>query len=86
MKRSPIKAYEEVINFIAAGPSSQQVAEYRPSDETQVRVADLLAREKTTDLTPDETSELRSYRQLEHIMRLARARARQHLAAGKRNR
>lgn len=75
------RAYEEVIDLIAGGVSSQQVAEYRPSEEVRARVADLVAREKTTGLTPDETAELQSYLQLEHIMRLAKARARQRLAA-----
>lgn len=75
------RAYEEVIEFIASGTSPRGVAEYRPSDEARARVADLLAREKTTGLTSEETGELQSYLHLEHIMRLAKARARQHLAA-----
>jgi hypothetical protein len=75
------RAYDEVIEFIAAGTTPRGVAEYSPSEKTRARVADLLAREKSTGLTADETSELQSYLHLEHIMRLAKARARQHLAA-----
>jgi hypothetical protein len=78
---STIGAYEEVIDFIAGGVSSRQVAEYRPSEEARARLADLVARESTTGLTPEETSELQCCLHLEHIMRLAKARARQHLAA-----
>jgi len=78
---SVTRAYEEVIDFIAAGPSSRGVAEYRPSEATRARAVDLLTREKTTGLTPEETDELSSTLRLEHIMRLAKARARQHLAA-----
>jgi hypothetical protein len=78
---SVTRAYEEVIDFIAAGTSPREIAEYRPSEEVRTRVADLLSREKTSELTPEESSELQSYLQLEHIMRLAKARARQHLAA-----
>jgi hypothetical protein len=74
------RAYEEVIDFLAAGTSPQGIAEYRPSAKARARVAYLLAHEKTGGLTPDESSELQSYLQLEHIMRLAKARARQHLA------
>jgi hypothetical protein len=73
------RAYDEFVNFIAAGPSSELVATFRPSEITRQRVADLVAREKTTGLTAEETSELDHYVQLEHIMRLAKARARQHL-------
>ncbi len=71
-----IKAYEEVINFIAAGTSSVAVSEFTASQATRTRVAGLIEREKTTGLTRDETTELGYYMQLEHIMRLAKAKAR----------
>jgi hypothetical protein len=72
-------AYEEVIDFIARGPSPGRVIAFRPSAAARQRVADLIAREKTAGLTPDETAELDHYLQLEHLMRLAKARARQYL-------
>ena len=78
---SVTRAYEEVIDFLAGGTSPRAMAEYRPSDAARERVAELLAREKTAGLTPEESSELQSYLHLEHLMRLAKARARQHLAA-----
>jgi hypothetical protein len=78
---SVTRAYEEVIDFIAAGTGPDNVAAFRPSAATRRRVAELVAREKTTGLTPDETSELEHYIQLEHIMRLAKARARQYLVS-----
>jgi hypothetical protein len=73
------RAYEEIIDFIAAGTSPQSVTDFRPSDEARQRVSDLIAREKSGSLTPDETAELDHYLQLEHLMRLAKARARKHL-------
>ncbi|MCI0437713.1 MAG: hypothetical protein L0177_01100, partial [Chloroflexi bacterium] len=76
------RAYEEVIEFIAAGTSPQSVIAFRPSDAVKERVADLILREKTDGLSPDEKSELDHYMQLEHLMRLAKARARQHIANG----
>ena len=74
------RAYEEVIDFIAAGSSPSKVITFRPSAAAKARVADLIAREKENDLTPDESSELEHYMQLEHIMRLAKARARKYLS------
>ena len=68
-------AYEEVVDFIAAGTSPENVIAFRPSEAARKRVWDLVAREKTDGLTPDESSELEHYLQLEHIMRLAKARA-----------
>jgi hypothetical protein len=71
------KAYEEIINFIAAGASTESVAAFKASPETKARVAELIEREKTVGLTPEEQAELDSYEELEHIMILAKARAHQ---------
>ena len=76
------RAYEEVIEFIAAGSDSRSIADFGPSDEVRERVAELVAREKAGGLSVEETSELDHYLQLEHIMRLAKARARHYLSTG----
>jgi hypothetical protein len=77
---STLRAYEEVVEFIAAGTSPQNVVAFRPSKTVKERVADLVHREKTASLSPDEKSELDHYLQLEHLMRLAKARARRYVA------
>jgi hypothetical protein len=77
-----ILAYEEFVDFLAKGTTPQGVLDFRPSDETKARVADLLHRQKTLSLSAEETAELNQYLQIEHLMRLAKARARQRLAAG----
>lgn len=74
---SPI--YEEIIDFIAAGTTPRSLVDFQPSETTKSRVADLIQREKTEGLSVEETEELDHYLQLEHLMRLAKARARQHL-------
>jgi hypothetical protein len=74
-----VKAYEEVIDFIASGTTPQNVIAFRPSKASQKRVSDLMRREKEADLEPAEKSELDHYLQLEHLMRLAKARARDFL-------
>ena len=78
MIASPI--YEEIVDFFAAGTTPDRIVAFRPSAETKDRVAELIRREKDSDLTSDETAELEHYLQLEHIMRLAKARARQYMA------
>lgn len=75
-----MKAYEEVIDFIASGPSPGAIASFHPSPAASERVALLIDREKTIGLSPEEKTELDHYLELEHIMRLAKARARQRLA------
>ena len=76
------RAYEEIIEFIAAGPTSRKVIAFRPSEAVRARVAALIEREKTEGLSPEEKSELDRYAELEHLMRLAKARAHQHISDG----
>jgi len=74
------RAYEEVVDFIAAGVSPNNLASFQPSEEAKRRVFYLIEQEKSATLTRDEKSELDHYMQLEHLMRLAKSRARQHLS------
>ncbi len=74
-----MRAYEEIVEFIAAGTRPETVAAFQPSDAAKARVAELVVKEKRAGLAPEEVSELDHYLQLEHLMRLAKARARQHL-------
>jgi hypothetical protein len=73
-------AYLEFIDFIAAGTTPEQIVAFRPSAQAQERVEDLIAREKEDQLSPDEQAELDHFFQLEHILRVAKARAEQILA------
>ncbi len=72
-------AYEEIIEFIASGTTPRSVISFRASDAAKERVAELIHREKTVGLSPEETAELDHYMQLEHLMRLAKARARHYV-------
>jgi hypothetical protein len=71
-----IRAYEEIIDFIAAGTTPSRVAHFEASPDAKQRVADLIHREKTSGLSADESSELDYFLKMEHLMRLAKARAR----------
>jgi hypothetical protein len=79
---SPTKPYEEIIDFIAAGTTPEAVVAFHPSDGVQQRVSELLERSKDGSLSTEEQSELDDYLQLEHIMIMAKARARQHTKLG----
>lgn len=69
-------AYLEIIDFIAAGSTPKAVAEFQPSPEAQQRVAELIEREKDCGLSPEENAELDHFMELEHILRMAKAKAR----------
>ena len=71
-----IRAYDEIVEFIASGTTPDSVAHFVPSQETKDYVADLIHKEKTAGLTPEESLELDHFMKLEHMMRLAKARAR----------
>lgn len=78
---SPI--YCEIIDFIAAGTTPQSVADFLPSPEAQQRLSALMEREKAGTLTPEEKAEVDHFMELEHILRMAKARARQIVSRGK---
>ena len=77
---SPI--YFEIIDFIAAGTTPQSVAGFRPSPEAQQRLADLMELERVGSLSPEEKAEVDHFMELEHILRTAKARARQIVSRG----
>lgn len=72
-------AYEEVIDFIAQGHGPARLIAFRPSEAARQRIAALIEREKADGLAADELAELDHYLDLEHLMRLAKARARQYV-------
>ena len=75
-------AYEEIVDFIASGPTPKNVVDFKPSEAAKARVADLIHRQKTVGITADEKDELEQFLQIEHLMRLAKAKARQRLGPG----
>ena len=77
---SPV--YLDLIDFIAAGTSPEAVANFCPASEAQLRLEALIEREKAGNLSPEEKAELDHFMELEHILRMAKARARQILSRG----
>lgn len=71
-----MRAYDEILDVIAGGPAAERIVNFRPSPQTQRQLEDLLERERAGSLTAAEAAELERYLQLEHLMRLAKARAR----------
>ncbi len=75
------KVYDEIIDFIAAGTTPQSVTNFKLSAAAQERLEDLVYRHQTGELTPEEKKELNHFLTLEHIMRLAKARAYKYINA-----
>lgn len=64
-----------VLEKLAELPSPQEVLALRPSPELQARITDLLRKNREEGLTPEENAEWQRYETVEHLVRLAKARA-----------
>jgi len=77
------RAYDEVISFFASGPTREQIATFRLSDETIEYVRELLYKKSAGTLSADEAEELDQCVQLDQLVMLIRSRARQQEQADK---
>ena len=66
----------EVLEFLAGLPSPQEILELRPSDGLQRRVQELLEKSRAGALTPPEELDWQRYEFLEHLVRMAKTKAR----------
>ncbi len=65
----------EVLEFLAALPSPEEIIALRPSDSLQAEISRLLEKNRTQGLTADEEQAWQQYQYLEHLVRLAKAQA-----------
>lgn len=72
------KAYDEIIDLFARGPTPTAILGFRPSEQSQERARLLLHKLKSGELTEEEAAELERLGQLEHLMQLVKARARRY--------
>ncbi len=75
------KIYEEFIDFIAQGTSPKSVTKFQFSETTKEQIEDLVERAKIADLSPAEKNELEQFLVVEHLIRLAKAKAHQYLTS-----
>jgi hypothetical protein len=71
-----MRAADEIVDFLARQIPPEQLVGFHASDATRQRVWDLVQKEKELGLTPEEKCELDDYEKLEHLLILAKARAR----------
>ena len=79
-----VRAYTQVVEFLATAPTPAEVMTFRASPAIQAEVNRLLDKHKNETLTPDEVDELDRVGDLEHILMALKARARQRLDQGQR--
>lgn len=71
-----MNARDELVEFLVGQIPARTLADFQPSDSARQRVWDLIAKEKETGLLPEEKLELDDYLKLEHLLVLAKAKAR----------
>jgi len=76
----PLEVFDEFVDFLA-GYEPERILNYHPSAKTQRRVEKLLSKKHDKQLSTKEQHELDYFLMLEHIIRLAKARALKSLAA-----
>lgn len=69
------QAVDEILDFLAAGTTAESIAAFRPSEEAQDRVRELIEVRAGGGISPADEEELEEYLRLEHLMILAKARA-----------
>lgn len=73
--------YDEFIEFITSSPTLEQIAAYQLSEAAEARIDDLQEQNNNGDITADELAELDDYLRIEHLIRMAKIRAREKLSA-----
>ena len=73
--------FEDLVNFLVEKLPPEEVVSFRPSPRAQERFNELSTAVKTGVATPEERAEMEQNIQLEHMMQLAKARARAKVAA-----
>lgn len=73
------KVYDPMVDFIVSGMPAEKIIAFRPPISSMNRLEKLIAKKKQEELTKEEASELDYHLFLEHIFRLAKARARKKL-------
>ncbi len=65
----------EVLEFFAQLPTPEEIIALRPSVEFEQQISELLEKNRTQKLTPQEEQIWEQYQYLEHLVRMAKAKA-----------
>ncbi len=70
---SPV--YNEILQFLLSRPTPTDIMAFKVSESSQARLRELLAKNRETNLSEAEESELDTFEQLDHFMILLKAQA-----------
>ncbi|MBF0413242.1 MAG: hypothetical protein HQK70_11100 [Desulfamplus sp.] len=69
------EGFSDVLEFLAGLPSPDEIINLRPSDKIEARINHLLEKNRVQGLTPEENIEWEQYQYIEHLVRIAKAKA-----------
>lgn len=73
-----MRLQQEIIEFLARGPSPEEIVAFRPSTQAVNNIQELLAKNYATRLTAAEEAELDQAEWLDNLMTQIKARAHHH--------
>ena len=73
--RSGYNGAAEILEFFSKLPSLEEILDLHASSAFQKRIDFLLEKNRETGLSPDEKEEWQRYSRVEHLVRMAKARA-----------
>ena len=75
------RAFDEIVDFITSLAKNEQILAFKSSIASQGRIEELLQKKQLRTLNFDENREIEQFLLIEHLMRVAKARARKRLSA-----
>ena len=73
----PLPIYDELLDVLVGNADTDQLVAFRLPSDKQIRLDELLQRNREDRLTDAERDELQEFERLEHLGRMLKARARQ---------
>lgn len=70
-----LPTYLEIIDFLVNRPTSEQIATFKVSEQSQTRLRELLQKNRDINLISSEAAELNLYEQLDTLMTMMKIRA-----------
>jgi hypothetical protein len=71
--------FDELITFLASSPSSEELVAYRPPEELQARMSELLEKNRQDSLTSEEETELDEFLRMNRFMSRLQTQVKQQL-------
>ena len=76
-----MRVYTSIVTSMLSGMSPEQILSFKPSEEAQTRVSELLWLLNSGTISPDERAELTHHMEVDSIIRLAKAKAKKHMGS-----